>query len=75
MPLSIFGEGNHALSAVKEIDVTEAFLGLDEKTKLCQNEETLEDCWMENYSQEGSNKCKCTPYSLRNYSKVQVIIL
>ena len=71
-PLSLAGEGTYALSAVKEIDVTEAFLGLEEKTKLCQSEETSEDCWMKIYFKEGLVKCKCTPYSLRNYSKVEV---
>ena len=74
-PHSLSGEGDYALTAVKEIDVTEAFLGMDEKTKLCQSEETLEDCWMKNYFKEGSEKCKCKPYGLRNYSKVQVVIL
>ena len=72
-PLSLSGEGNYALTAVKEIAVTEAFLGLDEKDKKCQSEETPEDCWMKNYLKEGLNNCKCTPYGLRNYSKVEVI--
>ena len=74
-PHSLSGEGNYALTAVKEIYGTDAFLGLDEKTKLCQIEETLEDCWMKSYFKEGSDKCKCTPYGMRNYSKVQVVIL
>ena len=72
-PLSLSGEGTYALSVVKEIDVTEAFLNLDEKTKMCQNEETVEDCWMKNHFKEGIKKCKCIPYGLRNYSKVEVM--
>ena len=71
--LSLSGEGNYAITDVKEIDVTEAFLGMDEETKLCQSEETPEDCWMKNHFKEGIVKCKCTPYGLRNYSKVEVV--
>ena len=73
-PLSLADEGNYALTAVKDIDVTEIFLGLDEKQKHCQNEETAEDCWMKIYFKEGFEKCKCTPYGLRTYSKVEVLI-
>ena len=73
-PLSISDEGNYALTAVKEIYATEDFLGLDEKTKQCQSEETLEDCRMEKYLKDGLNKCKCTPYGIRNYSNVEVIL-
>jgi hypothetical protein len=38
------GEGNYALTSVKEIDGTEAFLALDDDIKLCQNKELLADC-------------------------------
>ena len=71
-PLSLFGEGNYALSVVKEIDGTEAFLKLDEKTKLCQNIETFEDCQTQILLKNGLKKCKCTPFMLRNYSTTQV---
>ena len=73
-PVSLSGEGLYALSEVKEIAVTDSFLSLDEQTKACQNQITLEDCWMQNYFTEGIKKCKCTPYALRNYSREQVFI-
>ena len=72
-PLSLSGEGNYGLTDVKEIDVTEAFLGLEDKTRLCQSKETLGDCRMKKYLKEGVNNCKCIPFGLRNYSNDEVI--
>ena len=71
----LYGEGQYALSNVKQIDATEAFLSLDEKTRGCQNEVTLEDCWMKIYLKDGMDRCKCIPYSLKNYSKQEVICI
>ena len=65
----LYGEGNYALSAVKEVDGTEAFLAMDDKTKQCQNEETLQVCLTNEFLRKGLEECKCTPYSLRDYSK------
>ena len=68
-PLSLFGEGNYALTDVKEIVGTEAFLSLDEGIKLCQDFETYQDCMTKEYIKNGVEKCSCTPYELRNFSK------
>ena len=62
-----------AMSDVKQINASEAFLGLDEKTKGCQNEVTLEDCWMQKFLKGGMDGCKCIPYSFKNYSNQEVI--
>ena len=68
----MYGEGNYALSVVKEIVASDSFLNLDEKTKQCQNDESLETCQERNYHNEGIKNCKCIPFSLRNYSIPQV---
>jgi hypothetical protein len=68
-PLILFGEGNYALTAVKEIDGTEEFLGLDEEIKRCQDRESFQECQAREYIKNGLEKCKCTPYEMRNYSK------
>ena len=47
----MYGEGNYALTAVKEISVTQSFLGLKEEDKKCQNLESLEDCSTKGYLQ------------------------
>ena len=42
-PLKLVGEGKYNLNAVKEIKVTDSYLGLDMKDKGCQNEEPQEE--------------------------------
>ena len=69
------GEGNYALTSVKEIDGTEAFLSLDDDIKLCQNEETLADCSTKDFMKRNLDLCKCVPYKLRNFSKQVYIFI
>ena len=45
------GEGNYGLTAVKEVSVTQSFLGLKEEDKKCQNLESQEDCSTKRYLQ------------------------
>ena len=47
----MYGEGNYALTAVKEVSVTQSFLGLSSEDKKCQNLESLEDCSTRSYLQ------------------------
>ena len=67
-PLLLFGEGNYALTAIKEIDMTEAFMNLDEETRNCQNVETYQECQAKEYIKMGLEKCNCTPYVMRDFS-------
>ena len=67
--MKLYGEGNYALSAIKEVDVTDAFLSLDEEDKLCQNVETFLECQANAFIKLGLEKCNCTPYEIRNFSK------
>ena len=69
-PLILSGEGDYALTDVKEVVVTKAFLNFDEETKECQNIETYEECQAKEYVMIGHQMCNCTPYALRNYSKL-----
>ena len=73
MSVNLYGEGQYVMSDVKQIDATEAFLNLDEKIRGCQNEITLEDCWVKKYFKDGIDKCQCIPYSFKNYSIQEVI--
>ena len=45
----MYGEGNYALTAVKEVSVTQSFLSLKSEDKKCQNLESLEDCSTRSY--------------------------
>ena len=68
-PLILYGEGDYALTDVKKVVVTKAFMNLDEGIKNCQNIETYKDCLAKEYIIMGLEMCNCTPFELRNYSK------
>ena len=68
------GEGKYNLNAVKEIKVTESYLGLDESVKDCQTEESIENCMTWNFINSVLHQCECLPLSIRINSKVQFLI-
>ena len=70
MPLIGHGDGNYALTDLKEIDVTKGFLGPDEKIKQCQMEESYRECRTKKYFKKGIAKCKCVPFAMRYFSKM-----
>ena len=54
------------LNVVKEIEVTDAYLGLDRETINCQNKESLQDCQTIFYHETILAKCGCLPFNLWN---------
>ena len=70
-PLILYGKGDYALTAVQEIDVTEDFLNLNKQGTHhdCQNVETYQECQSKEYIKMGLEKCNCTLYALRDFSK------
>ena len=69
-PLRLYGGGTYTLSDVKEIDGTKEFIKLAEKAGQCQNKETKENCQTRKYLTQGMETCSCTPYKLRNFTKM-----
>ena len=67
-PISVYGEGSYAISAVKEIKVTDEFLGLDEDVRKCQNKEALENCTARQYRNTVLEQCQCIPFALKKLS-------
>ena len=67
-PFYGYGGGHYRLTAVREIRVTEDFMGLDLKTINCQQEATIHDCQQAKYLAGLTKKCQCLPYNLGNYS-------
>ena len=65
----LYGEGDYALTDVKKVVVTKAFMNLDEEIKSCQNIETYKDCLTKEFIMMGLEMCNCTPYELRNFSR------
>ena len=63
-PVRLLGEGQYNLLSLKEIKVTDSFLGLDSDTRNCQNIETYNNCTSRLYSETLRQKCGCLPLSL-----------
>ena len=68
-PIQVYGEGNYAISVVKEIKVTYEYLGMDENVRNCQSIEPFENCTTRQYLESVQRECNCIPYGLRDFSK------
>ena len=69
--MELFGEGQYNFQSLKEIVVTDSFMGLDTGAKNCQNIETVEDCNTRLYIEHFRQQCGCLPFSLKLSEKVQ----
>ena len=72
MELVLQGEGKYGLSAIKDIEVTDQFLGLGDTVTLCQTEEYRVDCLSRVYREKVLSQCKCSPFEMRSYYGDQV---
>ena len=70
-PVEILEEGQYNFNNLKEISVTDSYMGLDRATRNCQETETYNKCktWLhvDNLRQE----CGCLPLSLKLSEKVK----
>ena len=73
-PVGLFGEGAFNINNIKEISVTDSFMGLDRDTRNCQNIETYDDCKTRLHIEHLRQECRCLPLSLRLSEKVKKII-
>ena len=62
--MKLIGEGKYNLNAIKEIKVTDSYLGLDIEDRGCQNEEAVEECTTRQYIQNLRQKCGCLPFQI-----------
>ena len=68
-PIRVYGEASIAISDVKEMEATDEYLGLDERTRKCQDKEPFENCTTRQYLDRVQNVCNCVPYALRDFSE------
>ena len=64
-PIKLIGEGKYNLNAVKEIQITESYLGMDEDIRGCQNKLSIENCTTEHYLDTLQNRCGCIPSNIK----------
>ena len=65
-----FVEGEYNLNVMKEVKVTDSFLGLDQVVRGCQNQESLHDCSTRNHIDTYLDKCGCLPFNMKFSHKV-----
>ena len=70
-PVKLVGEGQYNLHSMKEISVTDSFLGLEKVIKKCQTIESVDDCKTRLHIEKIRNKCKCLPLSINLSDKVE----
>ena len=68
--MEFIGEGEYNLNDLKEIIVTDSYLGLDENVRGCQNGETLNNCTTRFYMDTLLRDCGCLPFNIRLSDKV-----
>ena len=68
--VKLIGEGEYNLNALKEIRVTESYLGLDQDVRQCQDDEPLINCTTRQYLDTLKGECGCLPISIRLLQKV-----
>ena len=77
IPILLFGEGNYALTDIKQIKVTEDFLTLGEEKTKCQDMEEYDHCLTRIYGHKMIDICGCSPLSLKSFfpEKVSSLII
>ena len=63
--MGLFGEGQYNLHSMKEISVTDSFMGLHRDTRKCQNIEEYDQCRTRLYLENLRQKCGCIPLSIK----------
>ena len=64
------GEGKYNLNNIKEIELTESYLGLNMEVKKCQNKEDVNDCTTRKFLESVLHQCRCLPFSIRTSHNV-----
>ena len=59
--MKLIGEGKYNLNTLKEIKVTESYLGIDRDVRACQNIQTIEKCRTQKYIRGIIGTCGCLP--------------
>ena len=60
------------MNVLKEIRVTDSYIGLDQDVRGCQNEEPKDNCTTRQYLDTLLGKCGCLPINIRLVHKVHI---
>ena len=68
-PVTLSGEGEFDLNTIKQVDVTDSFMGLPMEDRKCQNEENFVDCTTRHQLENILENCGCLPMSIGSFTK------
>ena len=71
----LYGEGEYNLNILKEIKVTDSFIGLSQDVRACQLEEHIVDCETRNYLEHSKSVCGCLPFPVRTKNQVDCYLI
>ena len=63
-PVTLVGNGEYNINDLKEIEVTDSYLGLDQDERGCQNEEPFDNCTTRKYIDAFREDCGCLPLNM-----------
>ena len=66
----LIGEGEYNLNVLKEINVTDSYLGLGQDVKECQNDEPYYNCTTRFHMNTFHDKCGCLPPTMSIFKEV-----
>ena len=72
--MKLIGEGEYNLNALKEIRVTDSYLGLDQDVRQCHIGESLKTCTTRQYLNTLIWECGCLPFNIRLFHKVHLFV-
>ena len=64
-PVKLIGEGEYNMEVLKEILVTDSYLGMNKDIINCQNKEPFFNCTTRKYMDEYIKSCGCVPSNIR----------
>ena len=68
-PVTLSGIGEFDLNIIKQVDVTNSFMGLPLEKRKCQNEENFVDCTTRQHLDNVLANCGCLPMSIGSVIK------
>ena len=69
-PFTDYRNGSYAMSSLKKMTATKAFLGMSVSDKKCQVE-TLEECKTRKFLEKIQKECRCTQWALQDKKEVR----
>ena len=66
----MIGEGEYNQDALKDIEVTDSYLGMDQEIRGCQDSEPYYNCTTREYINRIKEKCGCLPLNMRLSAEV-----